>query len=151
MNRNTGKTRRMFDQVIDWCRNMEPVPKDKTCPTVAVLVANDSVRAYLQYQFIKRAADRGIPARDQIDHHVHLNAGNRKECTVKFMTVKEATEPWHLSGRNIQHSFVDHFAVETQLVKALKPFGTAFKDVDVLGAIERATEALLPDQYKDDE
>lgn len=141
----------MFDQVIDWCRDMEPVPKDKTCPTVAVLVANDSVRAWLQYQFIKRAADRGILARDQIDHHVHLNAGNRKECTVKFMTIDESSRLGEYSMSNIRDIFADHFAVENQLAKALKPFGTTFKDVDVLGAIERATEALLPDQYKDDE
>lgn len=145
--RRSGRTTRMLDQVLNWCRDMEPVPDLEPCPTVAIMCADDRHRKNLQAQFILRAEERGMRAKPSHLEEIHLWADTKgKRCTVAFRKSDDMNY-----GYGTSRVFADHFAIQRQLMRALEPFGSAFFQVDPHTTIERAVAELVPDQYKETE
>lgn len=146
MPRRNGKTTRMIDQVIAWCLEGVVIPDGEACPTVAVMCADTTHVKDLQTQFINRAQKVGMKAEMSHLDEVHLWAGLRgKRCSVAFK-IPDQTRGFHaLSG--CVRVFADHFAVQSELARALEPFGSAFSGVDPYQTVLRAVTELVPEQY----
>lgn len=148
--RCSGRTTRMIDQVLDWCRDFNQVPEGKPGPVVAIMCADSNHRKNLQAQFMLRANEReGMNAQRSPLEEIHLWAGNGDyRCSVAFRTPRETAMN---RGHGMNRVFADHYAIEVQLARALEPFGSAFNRVDPATTINRAVAELVPDQYREKE
>ena len=145
--RRSGRTTRMLDQVLDWCRDMDRVPRGRPGPVVAVMCADSNHRKNLQTAFILRAEERNMHAEWSHLEEIHLWEGNGDHrCSVAFRTPQETAVT---RGMGMARIFVDHHTLESELARALEPFGSAFNQVAPAVTIERAVAKLLPDQYKE--
>lgn len=150
MARRDGKTTRLIDQVLQWCLEGVPTPDGKACPTIAVMCADNNHVQNLKTQFILRARETGMTAERSHLNEIHLWTAIRgKRYSVAFKVPDETRRYHALSG--CVRVFADHYAIQSQLARALEPFGSAFCGVDPYQTVLRAVAELVPEQYEEKE
>jgi hypothetical protein len=111
------------------------------------MCADSNHRKNLQTAFILRAEERNMHAeRSHLEQVCLWEANGDHRCSVAFRTPQETAVT---RGMGMAKMFVDHHALESELARALEPFGSAFYQVALAVTIERVVAELLPDQYKE--
>lgn len=150
MARRNGKTTRLIDQVLEWCLEGVPTADGDACPTIAVMCADSRHVENLTTQFILRAREKGMIAERSHLNEVHLWTAIRgKRYSVAFRFPDQIRGYHALAG--VVRVFADHYAVQSQLARALEPFGSAFSGVDQYQIVLRAVAELVPEQYRNGE